>query len=761
MVLWGFRWLKLFLNPYANDDFEHISESDRRSYILGRLEGAEFSEWSWVVIVAGVGFFTDAYSIFAINMVMPMIDIIYYDGQMPHNYGIAVGVVTLGGSIIGQVSFGLAADIWGRRKMYGLELIITIGATLGVVMASNGAYGSMSIIVWLLIWRFVLGIGIGADYPLSAVICSEFAPTHLRGRMLTLVFACQPLGQLAASLVSLIAIVRQRNGIPSDSTAYTDSTPQNCNEECMQTLDSVWRWIIGVGVIPAVIALWFRLTIIESPRYTADVGQDSKKAASELHRYLLMQAEPAGATSTSLNIHPDTTRRRISSGAVSGAMSDESGQASRSPSPRSVTRVELPGGDTVVKTDQQETVRVFSLPPPPGTSEQGQSNNLASPQQGNGNGNILSPFEGHDPFRQDLEQTVQNVVPPPPSWKDFKKYFWHDGNLRTLMATSLCWFYLDLPFYGLGMNSPNIISVIWYGKSDPPSQIYKLLIHDIWQSLVIVSLGALIGCAITFVAIERLGRRNIQIIGFFWLFVLFIIIGGSFYHLYEIGGSAAIILLYILCQIFFNFGPNTTTYIMPAELFPTRYRGLCHGISAAFGKLGSVVAQLFLAYINYGHGVNHTRIEKWLPYSLLIFSIFMLLGLITTIRWIPAQEHGPDGTVKTLEQWEVGRPTPNGFSNTWTARTVEIVWKWLARLSMRLYLFVDGLAGGDARERRDMARLERESEEERERMREMEEVERGRSGVHDGGDRMMGFGMGEVREERGPSPFVNGSAHRS
>lgn len=73
--------------------------------------------------------------------------------------------------------------------------------------------------------------------------------------MLTLVFACQPLGQLAASLVSLIAIVRQRNGIPSDSTAYTDSTPQNCNEECMQTLDSVWRWIIGVGVIPAVIAL--------------------------------------------------------------------------------------------------------------------------------------------------------------------------------------------------------------------------------------------------------------------------------------------------------------------------------------------------------------------------------------------------------------------------------------------------------------------------------------------------------------------------
>ncbi|KAH7364642.1 major facilitator superfamily domain-containing protein [Rhexocercosporidium sp. MPI-PUGE-AT-0058] len=704
MVLWGFRWLKLFLNPYANDDFEHISESDRRSYILGRLEGAEFSEWSWVVIVAGVGFFTDAYSIFAINMVMPMIDIIYYDGKMPHNYGIAVGVVTLGGSILGQIGFGLAADIWGRRKMYGLELIITIGATLGVVMSSTGAYGSMSIIVLLLVWRFVLGIGIGADYPLSAVICSEFAPTHLRGKMLTLVFACQPLGQLAATLVSLIAIVRQRNGIPSDSTAHTEFSDQQCNEECKRTLDSVWRWIIGVGIIPAVIALWFRLTIIESPRYTADVGQDSKKAASELHRYLLMQAEPAGATSTSVNMMPEhiVTQRRTSS-----------------------------------------------------ASENGQFiHNLSSTQHGNGA--AISTFGGHDPFSQHLEQPSQNVAPPPPSWKDFKQYFWHDGNLRTLMATSLCWFYLDLPFYGLGMNSPNILSAIWYGKTAPPSGIYTLLIHDVWQSLVVVSLGALIGCAITFVAIDRLGRRNIQMIGFFWLFILFVVIGGSFSHLHDHGGSAATIVLYILCQIFFNFGPNTTTYIMPAELFPTRYRGLCHGISAAFGKLGSVVAQLFLAYINYGNGVNYKRIDKWLPYSLLIFSIFMLLGLITTIRWIPGQEHGPDGGVKTLEQWEVGRQTPNGFSNTWSARTFEVLWKMLARMSMGVYLFVDGLAGGDARERRDMERLERDNEEERERMRELDEVGRGR-GIEESGDDCM---MGEVHEERGPSPFVNGNAHR-
>lgn len=116
-----------------------------------------------MVIVAGVGFFTDAYSIFAINMVIPMLGIVYYGGQMPRNYETALSVVTVGGSILGQIGFGLAADIWGRRKMYGVELIITIGATLGVVMSSPGVEGSMSIIVWLLFWRFALGIGIGAE----------------------------------------------------------------------------------------------------------------------------------------------------------------------------------------------------------------------------------------------------------------------------------------------------------------------------------------------------------------------------------------------------------------------------------------------------------------------------------------------------------------------------------------------------------------------------------------------------------------------
>ncbi len=59
--------------------------------------------------------------------------------------------------------------------------------------------------------------------------------------MLTAVFACQPLGQLAATLVALIAAARQRDELPADATA------QNCDAQCLRTMDSIWRWIIGVG----------------------------------------------------------------------------------------------------------------------------------------------------------------------------------------------------------------------------------------------------------------------------------------------------------------------------------------------------------------------------------------------------------------------------------------------------------------------------------------------------------------------------------
>lgn len=102
-----------------------------------------------------------------------MLHIVYWQDHFPASYVIALNCATLIGSMIGMVVFGILADRYGRRKMYGLELLVTIAASLGSATASSGARNSMSILNLLIFWRLVMGIGIGADYPLSAVITAE------------------------------------------------------------------------------------------------------------------------------------------------------------------------------------------------------------------------------------------------------------------------------------------------------------------------------------------------------------------------------------------------------------------------------------------------------------------------------------------------------------------------------------------------------------------------------------------------------------
>jgi len=58
------------------------------------------------------------------------------------------------------------------------------------------------------------------------------------------------------------------------------------------------------------------------------------------------------------------------------------------------------------------------------------------------------------------------------------------------------------------------------------------------------------------------------------------------------GKAEAFVALYCLANFFCNFGPNVTTFIIPGEIFPTRYRSTAHGFAAACGKLGAIVSQI-------------------------------------------------------------------------------------------------------------------------------------------------------------------------
>jgi PHS family inorganic phosphate transporter-like MFS transporter len=168
--------------------------------------------------------------------------------------------------------------------------------------------GSLSILGGLIVYRLILGLGIGVDYPLSAVIYSElafqcyslidldanrirFAPTINRACMLSSVFFFQPLGQLAATLVALVVTASFKSSLTAGFKSNTGESLSgalytfNCYQDqyCFRTVDIMWRIIIGLGAVPPVLALWFRLVILESPRYTADVLNENVQAYRQIH----------------------------------------------------------------------------------------------------------------------------------------------------------------------------------------------------------------------------------------------------------------------------------------------------------------------------------------------------------------------------------------------------------------------------------------------------------------------------------------------
>ena len=92
-------------------------------------------------------------------------------GTMPTVCGTAIKAATSGGAILGQIIFGWLADVVGRKKMYGIELIILLIATLGQSLSSPSS--AVTITGLLIFGRVMMGLGIGGDYPMSAVITSE------------------------------------------------------------------------------------------------------------------------------------------------------------------------------------------------------------------------------------------------------------------------------------------------------------------------------------------------------------------------------------------------------------------------------------------------------------------------------------------------------------------------------------------------------------------------------------------------------------
>jgi PHS family inorganic phosphate transporter-like MFS transporter len=86
----------------------------------------------------------------------------------------------------------------------------------------------------------------------------------------------------------------------------------------------------------------------------------------------------------------------------------------------------------------------------------------------------------------------------------------------------------------------------------------------------------------------------------------------------------------VLAQFFFNFGPNATTFIVPGECFPTRCRSTSHGISAASGKVGAIIAQCVFGPLDHKGAKPGSGASPWLNHIMQIFGGFMFCGVLTT-----------------------------------------------------------------------------------------------------------------------------------
>lgn len=414
--------------------------------------------------------------------------------------------------------------------MYGSELILIIFATLCSALSASTLKG-INVLTMLAFWRFILGIGIGGDYPLSAVITSEFATVNKRGMMIASVFAMQGVGILFSALVAVATLAAFQDLILQDK-AY---------------IDCVWRICLAFGAVPAVATVYFRMTMPESPRYTAHVLGDTEAANRDVHR----------------------------------AMGDE-----------------------------EEC------------GEEGQLVDIA-PSVATSHSHHAPPATQH-----------QN------SFKDFCAHFSQWKNLKVLLGCSISWFVLDIAFYGLNLNQSSVLEAIGFGYSSKlvgasatPADAFADLWNKALGNLVIACLGTAPGYLFSVLFIEKLGRKTIQFMGFAVLTICMLILSIWYYEIMQTS-KILFIAIYTVAQFFFNFGPNTTTFVVPGEVFPTRFRSTSHGISAASGKLGAIIASQLFSPLKEVIGMRAL---------LFIFAVFMGMGIITTM-WIPETKG------KTLEE---------------------------------------------------------------------------------------------------------------
>ena len=225
------------------------------------IDEQRFQAFHWrATLTTGLGVFCDGYDLSSLALVLPMVMASFGHASLTSQQSGLLAASALVGAAVGALGFGVLGQ-WGRRRFYGLDVLILGLAAIGQAFAPD--------IAWLIGLRFVLGLGVGADYVLSPVIMAEHANRADRGRAIGLGFGTMwPAGALAAALFKLLL------------------------DSFHMAPDLEWRLVLAAGAVPALAILYFRRKMPETARYLSKLAGETRQA-SDVMREISGQAVTA------------------------------------------------------------------------------------------------------------------------------------------------------------------------------------------------------------------------------------------------------------------------------------------------------------------------------------------------------------------------------------------------------------------------------------------------------------------------------------
>ncbi|KAL0382414.1 UNVERIFIED_CONTAM: Inorganic phosphate transporter 1-11 [Sesamum calycinum] len=428
--------------------------------VLNALDNAK-TQWYHVtaIVIAGMGFFTDAYDLFCISTVSKLLGRLYYykpwtgtPGKLPHSINNLVIGVALVGTLTGQLVFGYLGDKLGRKKVYGVTLILM--ALCAICSGLSFGYSPKAVMGTLCFFRFWLGFGIGG---LVSMIISKVFLDY---------YGAQPF--------------KEEHVLSTEPAA-----------------DYVWRIVLMLGALPALLTYYWRMKMPETGRYTALIEGNAKQAASDMGRVL----------------------------------------------------------DIDIPADQEK----------------------------------ITQFNSTNEYKLFSDE-----------------FFMRHG--RHLVGTMTTWFLLDIAFYSQNLTQKDIFPTMGLTSKAENVSALREMFETSRAMFVVALLGTFPGYWFTVAFIEKIGRFYIQLVGFFMMSIFMFIMGVQYNYLKNENHKWTFAALYGLTFFFANFGPNSTTFVLPAELFPTRVRSTCHALSAASGKAGAMIGAFGIQ--NYTQDGDVRKIKK-------------------------------------------------------------------------------------------------------------------------------------------------------